>query len=429
MTLQGDGFTVPAEVQPDPERAARMELAASVVMEALSAARPTIAVSPLGPAWSSDLDVYVADLSHARQLAETSGWIDLTPVTSALGHLGRSEHAIVCEGRVLAMAGLRSGHAPEPIDKVRRRAERIGGPDVRSVLELRELAAQGIDVGRAGPELLAEAARMERDFGGSVLQRWDTEEPSPARVPAIRIRLFRRPHVRVAVTGVDGVGKSTLVDGLVDAFERCGIPTTVIWTRPGMGLDHLDVLASIARRVLGQNDLGIKRLAEGAETASISSRRGIVGWLWLWVVSIAFVTTVRSQTRSAKGVVIYDRHLVDALATIEVLYRGVESRLHGRFVGALMPKVDITVWLAVDPAIATARKPGDLIGEDLVADQHRCYLRLAPKLDRMVRFDSGELAADQLVLEALAVVSQRLGRRRARPRAMFMRLARRLLHR
>ncbi|MDH5504810.1 MAG: hypothetical protein OEY98_12405, partial [Acidimicrobiia bacterium] len=193
----------------------------------------------------------------------------------------------------------------------------------------------------------------------------------------------RRPHVRLAISGVDGSGKSTLTAALEEGFERLGIPTTMVWTRPGMRLERLDRLAKRLRKIRNEETTGLRRLAEGASTETISSRKGLVGWVWLMLVSLAYLSDIRRQTRKAEGVVIFDRHLLDALGTIDAIYAGVSSGVHRRLIRWFVPPADFSVWLDIDPDQAAARKPDDLIGADLVAKQaiaYRKYAGLIPRL-------------------------------------------------
>jgi thymidylate kinase len=253
-------------------------------------------------------------------------------------------------------------------------------------------------------------------MGGDVLASWiESPVPGPADRPPPPAGRFRgpRPQARIAISGVDGAGKSTLIANLQNALDRCGMPTEVIWTRPGMGLKRLDTIAKLIRRSRGGHGPGIQQLAEGGDPTQIASRRGVVGWLWLTLVTMAFVWTVWRETGQAKGVVIYDRHLLDALGTIDVFYRGVDSRLHRRAVRALMPPADLTVWLVVDPEAAVSRKPGDMIGRDLVTAQHESYLRQSGSVPGLIEVDATRPPED-ILLEVLTAFDRMLSERRPR---------------
>lgn len=261
--------------------------------------------------------------------------------------------------------------------------------------------------------VLAQAAQLERTLGGDLLAGWlDPTIDSPTR-PDRPNRMGPRPQARIAISGVDGAGKSTLIRNLQLALDRCGMPSQVVWTRPGMGLKRLDALARLIRRIRGESEPGIQQLAEGGDPNAITSRRGAVGSLWLTLVTVAFLATVWKETRRAKGVLIYDRHLLDALGTIDVFYRGVDSRLHRRLVRSLMPSADLAVWLVVDPRAAVSRKPGDMIGHDLVAAQHESYGRQSPSVPRLMTVDATKPPGD-ILLEVFEAFDDALSARRPR---------------
>lgn len=141
-----------------------------------------------------------------------------------------------------------------------------------------------------------------------------------------------------------------------------------------------------------------------------------MGWVWLMLVSLAYLSDIRGQTRKAEGVVIFDRHLLDALGTIDAIYAGVPSGVQRRIIRWFVPRADFTVWLDIAPDVAAARKPDDLIGADLVAKQataYRKYARVIPRLYTHDGSDDSYLSA----AEVLAELNQTLSRKRTGWRA------------
>lgn len=407
------GLRIPEGAIPTEQKRRLMERAHALVQGALSEVDPQISSSPVGPGWSSDVDVHVRDADRAAILAARAGWIPLSSIDRHLGYPDSDGYAIVDGHSIIARADVHASPAPDALAKVISRAERLGEPDVRTVLELRSLLPFD-EFDSSTLPVLARAAEVERTMGGDLLDAWLGVQTSDSHPRGDRRgRKGPRPQARIAISGVDGAGKSTLIDGLQLAFDRCGMPSDVIWTRPGMGLKRLDAVAKLVRRWQGEGDPGIQQLAEGGDPTAITSRRGAVGWLWLTLVTMAFLSTVWRETGRARGVVIYDRHLLDALGTIDVFYRGVDSRLHRRVVRALMPSADLGVWLAVDPRAAVSRKPGDMIGHELVAAQHESYVRHAPSVQRLMSVDATKPPED-ILLEVLAAFDDALSARRPR---------------
>ena len=377
------GLNVPTTDIPSPERMQRMEHARALALDILGGANPTVSTSPLGAGWSSDLDVYVSDRQLAIELANGAGWVDLSAILRHLGYPDECTYAITADSTILAKADINLGQAGTATERSLARATRMERPDTRAVLEVRRLVEGGLDPAMLNRDLAGRLAAAEAVLGGTSLAAFRTPNSPREPTAATGSPRPRRPHVRLAISGVDGSGKSTLTTALVDGLERLGIPTTMVWTRPGMRLELLDRLAKRIRKIRKEETTGLRRLAEGASSETISSRKGLVGWVWLMLVSLAYLSDIRRQTRKALGVVIFDRHLLDALGTIDAIYAGVSSRAHRRLIRWFVPKADFTVWLDIDPDQAAARKPDDLIGADLVAKQaiaYRKYAGLIPRL-------------------------------------------------
>src|SRR4051812_3539146 len=130
------------------------------------------------------------------------------------------------------------------LDRCRERSE----VRLRDVLELRELRRREqpfpVDAGE-----LSTAAQIESGLGGRLLAPWASGSSAAAPAP---LRSRRRGAV-VAVSGVDGSGKSTVRTALTAELECAGVPVTTVWVRPGMGLGRLTRLAAWAKRLLRQD--------------------------------------------------------------------------------------------------------------------------------------------------------------------------------
>jgi thymidylate kinase len=90
-------------------------------------------------------------------------------------------------------------------------------------------------------------------------------------------------------------------------------------------------------------------------------------------VTVAYVRDVRRRHRRAEGIVLYDRHLLDALVTLDFAYEGVDLRLHHGVVRTLLPQAALSFYLDVPADLAVARKPGDLFGRHAVERQLEGY--------------------------------------------------------
>jgi thymidylate kinase len=364
-----------------------------------------VVVSPLGVEWTEVFDVRTRRQVPAERLAE-AGWLPLDSLLGGHTTARRKRRAVpqrwavVEGGRVLA--GMRLSDGPvDPVqavlDSCRERAE----VRLREVLELRALRQQGRPFPLDAPPLRA-AAEIESGLGGRLLAPWATGRAGNAPVA---LRNGRRGVV-VAVSGVDGSGKSTLRTALADSLERAGVPVSTVWVRPGMGLGPLIRLAAWGKRLLRQDAApGLRAMAD-PDAVRPASRRGAVGWIWAFLVTVSFLVGVWRQHRSTRGVVLYDRHLVDALATLDFAYGGVDLRLQRRLIRVLLPRAEVRLYLDVPAEVSVARKPDDLLGEHAVRRQLEEYERWLDRLPPAARLDA-TLATAVLVGEAIRVITAR----------------------
>lgn len=389
---------------PSPEVARRRRMAAdaarAVVADVL--VDGGIRHSVLGPEWSSDLDLHVRAIPPAAAL-EAAGWLCLDGVLRRAGRAGRHRWAVRDDaGAALAMADLDLGPMPDPLEATLARARRRGEVRLREVLELRVLQRGGRALPAGDPVVVA-AARAEAALGGSELPHAAGEGPPQlppvalAAEGAIGRRRRRRPAALrrrfvVAFSGVDGSGKSTLSRAVADELATLGITVDHVWARPGMRVALLDRVARLARRALRQSaEPAMQRVAKGLPAAS-PSRRGVLGWVWALLITASFLMDVWRRHLRTAGVVLYDRHALDAEVTLAFVYRGVDLRFHQALVRRALPPADLTVYLDVDPEVASARKPGDTFGAHAIAAQLEEYARRLPDRPAVLVLEPGVVA-------------------------------------
>jgi thymidylate kinase len=263
---------------------------------------------------------------------------------------------------------------PDPITSCLCRA--VLGATIRDVLELRVLQRSG----RTPPESLglANAAALERRYGGSEIDAAVVTVGQRAHgflrhAMAHRPRR-RRPRVIVAFSGVDGAGKSTLINRFATELQLAGLPHTVLWARPGHDIGWLDGVARNLKRLLGrQPEPGLRSISAGRETAP-PSRRGIAGWLWARLMLVDFIIRVRRALARADGIVVHDRYAIDAAVTLAFGY-GLERPWVAGLLKRVLPRPDVHVYLDIDVATARLRKPNDPMGEFALTTQLDRYRR------------------------------------------------------
>lgn len=368
---------------PESEQAATRERAATLASEALAdlLLPGGVRTSPLGPGWSRDIDLHLLAWPEPARLTAL-GWIPLDSLLHRLGIQSRGRWAVVEDGRVLAGLDLHLDPPPDPVASLLNRCRRRAEVRVREVLEARALLHAGHTLPADDP-IVRIAARVEAGLGGQALTRWRNGPPlgAPSPLPLRRIRQLLaggraalRPRLVVATSGVDGSGKSTLSRLVAQNLDQAGVPVGHVWSRPGTRPGWLGVLSRAGKKLLGQDPAGgIDRVAGGVPADDLASRHGLLGWTWAMVVTLAFLIDVLQQHVSSRGVIVYDRHLLDALVTLDFFYGGVDLRLHQAMVRRGLPKPLLSVYLDVPAEVALARKPGDPFGEHVVRGQLERY--------------------------------------------------------
>jgi thymidylate kinase len=351
--------------------------------------------SPLGVGWADELVARVSAPVPPGRL-RAAGWLPLRVLSGRLGAAG-DRWAVREDGVVLAQVRLvRDARPADPVAHVLARCERHGEVRLRDVLELCALRREGHPFPDASAALTS-AADIEVGLGSRDLVRWTSGRSADAPSPLPRRRGRRR--VVVAVSGVDGAGKSTLLAAVTRDLRRCDVPVSRVWLRPGMGLGGLSALAQRVKRRRGTDSRPGIALVAAEPERTLASRRGVQGWVWSLLVTTAFLVGVRRQHARATGVVLYDRHLLDALVTLDFAYSGADLRLQRWLVRRLVPRADLALHLDVPLEVAVARKPGDPIGAQAVRRQLEAYAEWAPRLPAAVRLDATE---DPAVLAAEA---------------------------
>ncbi len=355
--------------------------------------------SPLGTGWTDVFHVSAESVPHDELAA--LGWVDVTGLTRRCGLSSRSRWAVIVDGRVMAALCFCEG-AHDPVASIIERARAQGSVTLRDMLELRALAEAETPL-PAVSDVLTAAADIEISVDSRVLVKWTSGRrlDAPAALPVKR----HRPRVVVAVGGVDGAGKSSVLEGLRTDLVAIGIPTSRVWLRPGMGLGSLVALASKIKRLRRMDQRPGVAVVASAPTSELASRRGVMGWVWSSAVTASFVRGLRQQHRESSGVVLYDRHLADALATLDVVYAGSNLALQRSAVRRGVPQAEVSVFLDVPVDVAVARKPGDLLGASAVERQIEAYETVLPAIAGLHRLD-GTQPIEESVRQTFELVAQ-----------------------
>lgn len=246
--------------------------------------------------------------------------------------------------------------------------------------------------------------RLGRALGG--------EPPAAHRrvLPLLRrVRATLRPRV-IALSGIDGSGKSFQACALAETLERLGCPAAVTWA-PLANEAWLDRLARPVKRVLRMvpglrpptevEDPG--RREAGSNPGRILRRRSRrLTSAWATIVAVANGWSLgRDVMRHAWAgrVVVADRYHLDSTVRMRFLYdEDREFRLQRLIVAALSPTPRQAFFLDVDPATSLARKDDGWSLEEL-ALQARLYR------EERVRFGAERLDGERPTEELCAQIA------------------------
>jgi len=177
----------------------------------------------------------------------------------------------------------------------------------------------------------------------------------------------------ISFSGIDGAGKSTQIEGLLDYLRARGLAPKIytFW-------DDVVVLPGFRENVslsVFKGDRGI-----GSPHKPIVRRdKNVTAWyvtafrLALYLLDVCSLTMVVSKVSTAEGdVVIFDRYIYDKLANLPLNRRW--ARFYIRLLLRLTPKPDLALLLDADPDAACQRKPE--YPPEFVEQNRESYLRL-----------------------------------------------------
>lgn len=241
---------------------------------------------------------------------------------------------------VLARLTGKAGTLP---DKRRRRLESALAEEAGAWRHARELAPAW--------SLRAELEHLERTFLGQA-------------TPHLRVPRPRRPRV-IALSGIDGSGKSSQAQLLRETLERLGYDAAVEWTPFGQNA-WLERLGGPAKRLLSRShrfrsseparETGLERTSGTA----LRERSAAVNQAWATVVSfanaLAQLQTIARHSRHGR-IVVYDRYALDSTVQLRFRY-GTNGRfsLQRSLIGLLAPKPLASFYLDIPPETSLDRK-------------------------------------------------------------------------
>ena len=210
----------------------------------------------------------------------------------------------------------------------------------------------------------------------------------------------------IAISGLDGAGKSTQAHALAATLHELGLDASVRWTRLGLSR-VLTVLAAPVKLLLVP--LRRRRPPEGVQVRTyrgsigadedslptatdlvardLRARLPLVHAVWTAIVAVVNAIEQRAAIRpglQAGRIVICDRYLLDSVAHLRYRYgAGRANSTPERLLRALSPDPVVAIFLDLDPAEAYRRKPEEYDVAELAAQAEQ-YRAAAGELDAVV---------------------------------------------
>jgi len=211
--------------------------------------------------------------------------------------------------------------------------------------------------------------------------------------PIARVRARRARGAVVALSGIDGAGKSTQAQLVADALWAAGYDPVVEWSRitfeasldriarPVKALLSLRSRGSRRNRLPSDDSLGaapapsadpvVDPAADPAtgSARALRERSRLVGSLWAGIVAVVHAWSLRRailRHLRAGRVVVRDRYLLDSVVQLEWVYAdGRDLRWQTRLIRMLVPRPAAAFFLDIDPERAHGRKPEEFDVEQL----------------------------------------------------------------
>jgi thymidylate kinase len=285
---------------------------------------------------------------------------------------------------ILAILVAEEGHLRP---KRRARLERILAEDPQAWQHARKIApawqaARSLD-------LLARAAATGRRLPVS----WRLRGLRPRGLPS------RRPGLLIALSGIDGAGKSSQARWLADSLMALGVDVEVVWNDL-LGSRALNLLAAPPKALLRLAGNRNERLASYEESSPSSGAAAASAMRGIWSTVVTFANSLEQRVLASGpvmrgGVVVFDRSPLDLAVRMQVLYRS-NVQMQRRLVRVAAPRPDLAFLLDIPPEVSLARKD-DIWSPSQLVEQATLYHELAPSFG--VRRLDGQRPPEEIAAE------------------------------
>jgi thymidylate kinase len=196
---------------------------------------------------------------------------------------------------------------------------------------------------------------------------------NPTQWPGQR---FSQPGpLLVSFSGIDGAGKTTQIDALINSLREAGLRVRLIafWDDIATCRRLREILGHAFFR--GEVGVGAPDKPVHRRDKNIQNPFTVSARMLLCLIDAAGMKFTIAKIRRERDadVIIFDRYLYDQLVNLGIHYRA--SRIYTRLLLKMIPHPDVAYLLDADPALARARKPEYPI--EFLRNARACYLAIS----------------------------------------------------
>lgn len=189
----------------------------------------------------------------------------------------------------------------------------------------------------------------------------------------------------IAFSGIDGAGKSTQINLIIDKMNSQGVMPVYLWSRGGY-TGPFNALKSLARKVLGKKAIPSGRTEQRSQMFRKAWVRNV--WLTLAIIDLIFVYGIYIRLLKLRGYfVIADRYLWDTWIDFTLNFPGVRIdqwalwKLLVRV--APVPDFSFVLLVPVEESLRRSKLKDEPFpdSEETLLKRHTLYRELSKKTD------------------------------------------------
>ena len=307
-------------------------------------------------------------------------WDDLDRQTTARGWLAGLDTCVLIWSALEAALYDAHSFPPAVVERARQRAPEWCLREVQARLEREPRFPWGVSF-----------RFSKRHYYGKVLRDQDLRPAQKGVDIALhswagvkrRLPLRLQRPMLVALSGIDGSGKTTQAEYLLKALRVCDIDARRVWSRGGSS-PLTDAAIGLARRFLPrQEGLDVQSDTRQAKVArkGVWLRRPLLRLGWMGLVGADLALRYAAQVAWPllnRWVVVGDRYLVDAVVEMAALTESPQllASWPARLLARLCPRPQAAYLLDLSPQRAATRDPEELL--PFLEQQAALYRLAAP---------------------------------------------------